>query len=66
MDTSYDEWYAAMSQIPEINKKQNKVRTLRQVWLIFSMTANILSLIALFLFFKNTLSKGINSSETTA
>lgn len=66
MDTSYDEWYAAMSQIPEINKKQNKVRSLRQVWLIFSMTANILSLIALFLFFKNTLRKGINSSETTA
>lgn len=63
---SYEAWYNALSEIPKINKKQNKIRSLRQVWLIFSMSANILSLIALFLFFKNSLKQRVNSSETTA
>lgn len=63
---SYEAWYNALSELPKISKKQNKIRTQRQVWLISSMSANILSLIALFLFFRNSLKQKVNSSETTA
>tara|TARA_B100001093_G_C26771925_1_gene990629 strand:- start:150 stop:815 length:666 start_codon:yes stop_codon:yes gene_type:complete len=66
VESSYDAWYDALSQIPKINKKQNKIRSLRQVWLILSMSANILSLIALFLFFKKILNKEDGSAQTTA